>query len=112
MLEPLGFRVLIKPDPIDDEHDLGDGRSLKIVTDENREKAAQIVGTVVSVGPLAWKDYNKNYENAEPWAVKGDRVLYSKYGGKHVKDPETEEEYTILNDEDVLCKVFEKESKE
>lgn len=105
MLRALGFRVLVKPDPIDDEHDLGDGRSLKIVVDEKRESAAQIVGTVVDVGPLAWKDYNKDYPEALPWATVGDKVLYSKYGGKPVLDPDTEEEYTILNDEDILCRI-------
>ena len=105
MLEAIGHRIIVEPDPVDNERDLGDGRKLEIVVDENKESAAQIVGTVVQIGPTAWRDFNKDYTN-EPWAEIGDKVMYSRYGGKRVQDPENYKEYVILNDEDILCKVI------
>ena len=66
-------------------------------------------GTVVDVGPLAWVDYNKNSILKSPWVKIGDKILYSRYGGKLIQDPETKEEFIILDDGDVLCKIVDKE---
>jgi co-chaperonin GroES (HSP10) len=35
----------------------------------------------------------------------GDTVFYAKYAGKWIRDPETDEEFLIVNDEDIVAKV-------
>lgn len=107
-LKALGYRIIVKPDNLRTKTDWG----LELVMDEKLEKAAIYTGTVMDIGPLAWKDYNKNYTD-KPWCEVGDKVLFSKYGGTWIYDPETWDvnnldaavEYIVLDDADVLCKV-------
>ena len=102
-LKVLGYRVLIKPDPIEEVTKAG----IIIQTDEKIEKASQITGIVVSIGDKAFKDIS----DGEAWVKVGDRVLYAKYAGKRIKDPETidasgkGEEYVVIADEDLLCRL-------
>jgi co-chaperonin GroES (HSP10) len=63
-----------------------------------RERYAQTFGTIVAIGPTAWK----GFDDGAPWAKVGDRVSYAKYGGYLLEDPETKEHFRILNDEDVV----------
>lgn len=108
-LEPAGHRVLIKPDSIEETDEVvkaAKKAGLEIVQDkltERAEKASQIYGTLVAVGINAWKAYDEG----EPWAEVGDRVAYSKWGGKFITDPVTKEEYVVLNDDDITCIVKE-----
>jgi len=107
MLEPAGHRVLIAPDDITETDDImcrAKEMGLEIVKDkqtERAEEASQVIGTLVAVGITAWK----GYDDGEPWAKVGDRVVYSKYGGTFVQDPDTDEEFILLNDEDIICLV-------
>ena len=98
MIIPTGYRILVKPDNVEQITKSG----IVLVTDEKLERPAQHVGTLVSVGKQAWKAFSKTYDG-EPWAYVGDRIIYSKYAGKFVKDPETQEEFVIMNDEDVVA---------
>jgi co-chaperonin GroES (HSP10) len=98
MIIPTGYRILVKPDDIEKVTKGG----IVLVTDEKLERAAQHVGTIVAIGKQAWKAFSKKYDGA-PWASVGDRIIYSKYAGKYVKDPETQEQFVILNDEDVVA---------
>lgn len=98
MIIPTGYRILVKPDDIEKVTKSG----IVLVTDEKLERVAQHVGTIVSVGRQAWKAFSKKYDG-QPWASVGDRIIYSKYAGKFVKDPETNEQFVILNDEDVVA---------
>lgn len=89
--------MLVKPFEVEKETDSG----IVLVLDEAREFAAQEYGTIVDIGPDAWKDYGDT-----PWAKVGDKIIYSRYGGKIVREPgETDinKKYVILNDEDVLA---------
>lgn len=103
MIKPLGHRLLVKPDSIEDVDD--NYRSAKkagiIIPDQEarKEQIAVDKGTVVDIGSTAFKDFG-----GDPWCQVGDRVAYTRYGGKFLKDPETDEEYLILNDEDVIAK--------
>ena len=92
---PVGYRVLVKPDPLEE---MSEGGILIARLDADAEKAATTVGTMVALGKEAWN----MHENRSPWAEVGDRVYYAKYAGKRVVDPESKEEYLILNDEDIL----------
>ena len=93
---PLGFHVLVKPDPVKEKMKSG----LIEIPDEilHKERIAIDTGTLVGIGACAWKDLGEG----TPWANVGDRVIYAKYGGKFVKDPNTEEELVLLNDKDII----------
>ena len=98
------FRVLIKPDPIQKEHVSKDGQIrieiARTQRDERRERAAQTTGTILQVGPTAWKAY----DDGEPWAKEGDRVLYTRYGGRYIENPDDpDNDLIIVDDENVLA---------
>lgn len=109
MIEPLGHRLLVKPEKIEDIDDkFKSARSAGIIIESNelkREQAAVDRGTVLKMGATAFVDFG-----GVPWCAVGDKIAYTRYGGKVVKDPEDGQEYIILNDEDVICKYATKES--
>lgn len=96
-MKPKGYRVLVKPDPVEKQTDSG----IVLALNERKEKAAGTTGRVIGIGPTAWKSYDPG-EDWEPWAKEGDHIVYSRYGGIWVNDPETHEEYILINDQDVL----------
>lgn len=100
-IEPCGFKVVVKPDPVETKTESG----LLLVKDEKLYRAATTKGTLIAVGPTAWKAY----DNGQPWAAVGDRVYYAKYAGRFVHDNQTDEDYVILNDEDILGIVLDEE---
>jgi co-chaperonin GroES (HSP10) len=88
MITPCGYRVLVKPDPI--ETTVGSIIVLSSEQQEKLEKAGQELGTIAAIGPLAWKAHLRGDNGAhigQPWAQVGDKVQYSRYGGKFIKDP-------------------------
>lgn len=91
-IKPTGYRVLIEPES-------GEKTTESGIVIPQRERIEQETGTIVAIGPLAWNDHG----SGQNWAEVGDRVLYAKYGGKMVKDPDTAIEYRIVNDEDVVA---------
>lgn len=106
MIEIILNRVLVKPVELEKERDLGEGRKLYISRgdDEKRHEAARVEGHVVSIGETAYKDIGNG---TSPIKV-GDHVVFAKYAGFYVKDPDTDEDLIVLNDEDVLCRVIRK----
>ena len=90
-LKPLGDRVLVKPlEPKEVK------KGGIIIPDTAKEKPQE--GKVIEVGK------GKMLEDGKviPLEVKkGDKILYSKYGGTEVKL--AGEEYLILKDEDILA---------
>lgn len=93
--------VLVKPDEVKTKTDSG----IILTIDENKEALAQVYGTIVALGPNAWKAF----DDGEPWAKVGDKIVYSKYGGKILLDKESGVKYTMLRDEDVLAVITEEE---
>lgn len=95
-ITPLGHRVLLEIEPIEEVSKGG------ILLPESKARDYErCLGTVVAIGPNAWKAY----DDGEPWAEVGQQVLYSKYSGKRVNDPyNPEKEYVICNDDDLLCR--------
>ncbi len=98
MIMPCGHRVLVKPDEVEEIQ-----RGVLYIPASAREKQqyAQTFGTIVAIGLTAWK----GFDEGEPWAKVGDRVSYAKYGGYLLEDPETKEQFRVLNDEDIVCKI-------
>lgn len=91
-IKACGYRIVVQPE--DDEKKTEGG-----IIIPSKERAEQEIGKLVAVGDLAWSDHG----DGTPWAKVGDRVLYSKYGGKIIDDPGSGIRYRILNDEDVYC---------
>lgn len=103
-----GHRVLIKPDFLHEETEWG--FKLDVGEDFKREKAAVVIGTVVKIGPTAWKAFDGSDPSWRPWAKVGDIVHFAKYGGKFITIGK--EDYVIVNDEDVQCVIGHKEEYE
>ncbi len=92
-LVPLGDRLVIKP--VVQEEVLASGI---VIPDTAKEKPQQ--GEVIAAGP------GRLDENGKRIAMEvkvGDRILYAKYSGQEVKIDQ--EEYIVLSEKDVLCKV-------
>lgn len=108
-LTPLGHRLLVKPEKIESVNKAFESAEQHgiYIPDEvkKKEQLAVDIGIVISLGSTAFKDYG-----GEPWCVPGDRVAYTRYGGKVINDPVDDENYIILNDEDVIVRYDSKES--
>jgi Chaperonin 10 Kd subunit. len=106
-LQVKGHRVLIKPDPVKEQIEIPQALKdskfevVKPIELEKREEAGTEIGTVVSVGPTAFKAFDGNDPNWQPWCKAGDRVIFTRYSGKRVEDPVTKERFFVVNDEDI-----------
>ena len=95
-IHPKGHRVLILPDAV--EEVTQSGIILSVGENRDRERLAQLKGTIVEVGDSAWLD------QPSPWAKVGDHVIFGKYSGL-IYDGADEKEYRIINDLDVVALV-------
>lgn len=102
MIVPTGNRVLVKPDPVETTTKGG----IVLAIDSKHEQAAAVTGTVVSHGDIAFKEFVGDAFKTiyEPFARVGDKVQYRRYTGVAVKDPESGEEYLLINDSDILSR--------
>lgn len=103
MIEPAGYRVLIKPDQIEelDPH-LKRAKAAGLIIQESsldREQSGVDTGVVLSIGPDAFKDFK------QPWCKVGDRIAYAKHAGKLIKQDQTQ--FLVINDEDVVAVIGE-----
>ncbi len=103
MIVPLGHRLLVKPqkiEEIDEAYAAAERLGLEIAgTEKTREQAAVEKGVVVAIGTTAFKDFG-----GEPWCSVGDLVGFTRYGGRFIEDPDSKEKYILLNDEDLICR--------
>ena len=112
-IEPTAFRILVLPDPLDDgirEEDeflqVGElfiPKNTEYADDHKREVAAQVYGTVVKIGAIAFRDFDKfaTAESWHKWAKEGDKVAYARYSNQQVEDPVTKIKYALINDRDL-----------
>lgn len=94
MLSPVLHRIILKLDTVEEVTASGIVIPKDLI---NKERKAVEIGTVVSIGETAFKDYG----GSENTLSVGDRVIIAKYSGKDVKDID-EQEYVVCNDEDIL----------
>ena len=97
-LQVVGHRVMIKPDPVETKTASG----LILAKDERAYREATQSGEVVQIGPNAFVGFG----DSEPWCSVGDFVIYARHTGKFVSDPQTKEEFYIINDEDVQVRII------
>ena len=95
-IHPKGHRDLILPDPV--EEVTQSGIILSVGENRDRERLAQLKGTVVELGNTAWLD------QPSPWAKVGDHVIFGKYSGL-IYQGNDNKEYRIINDLDVVALV-------
>jgi len=92
-LQVIGNRVLIRPKEL--ESMSKGGIAISYGSNEKIHKMASQEGEVVQIGPESWSDYKTQ------WCSVGDKVIFAQYSGKFVTDPETEEDFIVINDEDI-----------
>ena len=95
-IHPKGHRVLILPDPV--EEVTQSGIILSVGENRDRERLAQLKGTIVELGNTAWSD------QPSPWGKVGDHVIFGKYSGL-IYQGSDDKEYRIINDLDVVALV-------
>lgn len=112
MIIPVGHKILVKKLKLEERDPVFKkavqaGIALPEHDDLKRRDAGIDRGEVVAVGPTAFREYQKaaDYPYHE-WISPGDMVVFAKYGGMIVEDPDTEYEYILINDADVVAKVI------
>lgn len=104
MIIPAGHRILVRPDKLEDidpAYKRAREAGLYLNDDHEerlRERAGVDKGVVLSLGLTAFRDFG-----GDNWVSEGDYIAYARHAGKWVKDPDTDEDVLVLNDEDVVC---------
>lgn len=110
MIEAVGHRLLIRPDKLE-EHDpvyknaKAAGIELPDIESTRLKEMSVDKGTVLQIGHTAFKDFG-----GDSWVDVGDYIAYARHAGKWIVDPEDNESYLIINDEDVVCRFKTKDS--
>lgn len=94
MLTPVLHRIILKLDSIEEVTASGIVIPKDLI---EKERKAVEIGTVVSIGETAFKDYGGSIDTIKV----GDRVIIAKYSGKEIKDID-DTQYVVINDEDCL----------
>ena len=99
MLKIQGYRLLVKAKEIERVSKGGIILNVEGTNDDKLEQTGNQFGTVIGVGHTCWK----GGPDETPWCKVGDMICYSKHAGRFIYDPETEDPYLIINDDDVIC---------
>ena len=91
MIEPVRYRVLIKPDEVDEKT----GSLYMPQNTRDRKQEACDRGTLIAMGEMAFLEW----EGRKPKV--GDRVLFNRYAGSIVSVSEESEKFRLCNDEDI-----------
>lgn len=94
MIIPAGHKVLIRPKPVETHSGM-----IELVINRDRELAATTEGEVVALGETAYM----KVDDGRAWVKPGDQVLYAKYAGALAVDPDTQENYVVVHDVDIVC---------
>lgn len=92
--KPTGYRILVALPGIDSKTG---GGIIKTDTEVERERAASIVGVVLTLGPDAYADKTKFPSGA--WCEQGNWVMIRSYAGTRFMI--NGEEYRLINDDSV-----------
>lgn len=96
-----GCRILVKPLTVEDlDPAVKAAKRAGIILGEQNERQLKIKadkGVLLQIGPKATDEYMEG-------AKIGDVIGFTTFGGKFVKEKESDEqEFLIINDEDVIC---------
>jgi co-chaperonin GroES (HSP10) len=99
--DPVGYNMLIAL-PTMEQQTAGGIIIPETVSD--RERAATVVGVVLAMGNLCYKDEARFH--GEPWCKVGDTVLFSRYSGMRFRAKDFESgdmvEYRMLADDQIV----------
>ena len=95
---PTGGHVLVLPDKVEAKTQ---GGIYLPETTIDQEQAAATIGTIVAIGPSAWKDL----DDGSPWAEVGNTISYAKYSGVIMLGKDSES-YVLINDNDILARLL------
>ena len=95
---PTGGHILVLPDKVEE---ITKGGIYMPEVVQSKEQAAATSGTLIAVGPSAWKDL----DDGSPWATIGDHINYGRYAGVVMKGHDGVD-YTLLNDNDILARLL------
>ena len=103
MITPLLHRIIVRQQKLNEAHkEYKRAEAIGIIIPEHedtkRAQAGVDKGTVVAIGPTAYRDFNTDV----PIKL-GDTIAFARFSGKTIVDPTDEEEYVALNDEDVVA---------
>jgi chaperonin GroES len=106
-VKPVGYRILVRPDPVE-EVSKG-GIIISVGEQKKMEQAAQVRGTVLALGELAYQESRE--KGYEPWCKVGDKVTYQKWAGMRIPDREgnLRDDLLLLNDTDVTSVITEED---
>lgn len=103
-LEPAGYRVLVRIPNLPEQVQKN---SLLVMPEETRrlEEFAQLVGQVIALGPLAFRDRKRFGWLRRPWCRPGDYIMMRGYAGTRFSmkaDDGRDVVYALINDDTVL----------
>jgi len=94
--KPVGYRVLVALPDVEEEYE---GGIIKAESVRKREYIMSIMGLVLDMGDLAYKDESRFGENAEPWCKVGDYVMFRMNTG--TRFTVSGKEYRLMNDDSI-----------
>lgn len=94
-IEPTEFKVLVRPDKIEEKTQSGIWKPQETV---EREQAAAQHGTLIAISPLAFT-YETWPEGTQSPKI-GDRVAFARYAGMALEGKDNED-YRLMNDKDI-----------
>lgn len=99
-IAPVGHRVLIRPEKVEE---VSRGGIVIAKPHVEKEQLAQVCGEVLATGADCWREYES------PWCKVGDKVLYQRYAGMRVPDGKGgfRDDMVLLNDLDITGIVLE-----
>lgn len=97
--EPKGYKLLIAIPK--KEETFKNTQIIIAETERKKEEIASIVGLVVKMGSLAYRDEEKFPDG--PWCKEGDFILMRAYSGTRFKvtTPQGDQEFRLINDDTV-----------
>lgn len=94
---PVGWRIVVRPLPQATKSSGGVIFAQQTLSDK---EMTETVGTLVAVGPLAWK--GEQYQGQD-WAQRGDVVMFGKYAGKKFEYGGVK--YVLLNEDEIIARI-------
>lgn len=98
VLQPIEYKVIVKPDLIEETDDaIKRFKALGMElpdAEKERDKQRQITGTLVAIGGLAFDGFG------DPMPKVGDKTYFAKYAGLVIKSDDGTE-FRLMNDKDI-----------
>lgn len=96
----VGHKLLVKPNLVDTEITEGALKGFKYQGQEiQRERSGTETGTIVDIGPMAWRAYDGNQPDWAPWAKVGDEIYFARHAGRFIEYEEDKWLLVILDDD-------------